>query len=81
MEPPKEETVQFDVVTPVQQPTQLKKPVQKVIKKKLGGNKIETPVDFDSLVTDDLKLKEVQKPAEIKLVKTMVKTKTEEEPK
>lgn len=42
----------------------LKKPKPKGKKKKLGGNRIDEKIDFNTLVTDDLKLKETLKKQE-----------------
>lgn len=42
----------------------------------MGGNRIAKPIDFDSLVTDDLKIKNYQtrEDEKPKLVKKMIKT-------
>lgn len=53
----------------------LKKPKPKGKKKKLGGNRIEEKIDFNSLVTDDLKLKQTPKrQEEPQIVKKVIKT-------
>ena len=51
-------------------------------KKKLGGNRIDEKIDFNTLVTDDLKLKEVTKKQDNpQIVKKVIKTGLVETPK
>lgn len=60
-EEPKMSNEKFDIIQEHTQKDVIKKPAQKIIKKKLGANRIDKPIDFNSLVTDDLKLKEIPK--------------------
>lgn len=60
-EEPKMSNEKFDIIQEHAQKDVIKKPAQKIIKKKLGANRIDKPIDFNSLVTDDLKLKEIPK--------------------